>query len=106
MNEKDRRLAALCKQRGCDGVLLRRRSNIAWVTDGADVHCNTATALGVASVLWTPAKKIVLTDDIEAARLREEEFGGKWEIRESRWWEPPAGEDKGRHVSDWPDDAI
>ena len=37
MNEKERRLAEYCKKGGYDGVLLKRRTNIAWITDGADV---------------------------------------------------------------------
>ena len=70
---------------------------------------DTANALGIASVLWTPREKVVFTDSIEAARLRDEEFGGEWEIRESRWWEPadaPSATGGGRYASDWPDDAI
>lgn len=105
MSEKDQRLAAFCRERGCDGVLLRRRSNIAWITDGADTHCDTSTSLGIACVLWTPRKKTVFTDNIESARLRDEEFGGDWEIVDRPWWEPeriPAG----NWISDWPDDAI
>src|SRR5262245_59158163 len=107
MNEKEQRMMAFCKQHGFDGVLLRRRSNIAWITDGADVHCDTTTALGVASVLWTPQRKMVLTDNIEAARLREEEFGDEWETREGPWWEADSvAPVSNRCVSDWPDDAI
>jgi len=89
MNEKDARLAALCRARRWDGVLLRRRANIAWVTDGADVHCDTASERGVATVVWTPRAKTVYTDVIEAARLRDEEFDG-WRIDACPWWTSPA----------------
>lgn len=134
MNEKERRLLEFCRAAGVDGVWLRRRANIAWITDGADVHCDTATQLGVASVLWTPQRKIVLTDNIEAARLRDEEFDRSWEIRATNWWEAAetpqtpavrmvlsaagaaapgaasaatgACEAGGRFACDWPDDII
>jgi antitoxin VapB len=105
VTEKERRLADFCKKRGYDGVLLRRRSNIAWLTDGADVHCDAATALGVATLLWTPRRKVVFTDEIEARRLAEEEFRGGWEIRAARWWDSMKFPE-GRHATDWPRDAI
>ena len=40
MNEKETRLARFCKENNYDGVLLKRRSNISLITDGADVHLN------------------------------------------------------------------
>ena len=38
MHEKDERLAEFCAREGYDGVHLRRRSNVAWRTEGADTH--------------------------------------------------------------------
>lgn len=105
MSEKDERLAAFCKTHGHDGVWLRRRSNIAWATDGADTHCDASTSLGVASLVWTPARKTVLTDVIEAPRLAAEEPLNGWEIQACPWWEapcPPAG----RFATDFPEDDI
>src|ERR1043165_7485829 len=79
---KTGRLSELCLRLGRDGVLLRRRSNIAWITDGADVHCDTAQATGVAAVLWTPRRKTVWTNTIEAPRPRAEEArGSRWPAR-------------------------
>src|SRR4051812_22332426 len=88
MNQKEQRLDRFCRDGGLSGVYLRRRSNIAWLTDGADVHVDTGSPLGVASVLWTPERKAVYTDRIEAARLLEEEFGDGWEFHIREWWEP------------------
>jgi Xaa-Pro aminopeptidase len=105
MNAKDERLASFCRERAVDGVWIRRRANIAWATDGADVHCNAASELGVASLLWTPERKLVLCDNIEGPRMRAEEFFGDWEIGESRWWEPGRAP-RGKYASDWPDDAL
>ncbi|MBL8762729.1 MAG: M24 family metallopeptidase [Phycisphaerae bacterium] len=90
MNECESRLAAWCAASKFDGVWLRRRSNIAWLSGGADTHCDLHTVQGVASVVWTPARKIVLTDTIEAARLRAEEFGSEWDVRATEWWEDGA----------------
>jgi len=105
MNEKDQRLAEFCRKRGVAGVVLRRRSNVAWITDGADTHVDTASAQGIAAIEWTPTSKVVYTDNIEASRLRDEELDDEWVVRESPWWAPEAPAAKG-FASDWPDDEI
>ncbi len=84
--EKEKRLRKLCRDLGVDGVLLRRRSNIAWIADGADVHCDTTQATGIASVLWTPRKRVVITNVIEAPRLEAEEFKDGWTFEAAEWW--------------------
>src|SRR5688500_2014430 len=80
VNEKDRRLLHWCRERDVEGVWIRWCSNVAWVADGADVHCDEHSELGVASCLWTPARKRLLTDTIEAARMVSEEFSDEWEV--------------------------
>lgn len=108
MGEKDRRLVEFCAREGIDGVVLRRRSNIAWVTDGADTHIDLSDRRGIAEVVWTPRRKVVITDNIESPRLRAEEFGSEWEVMESNWWEAPqATPMEGlRLACDWPEDVI
>jgi Xaa-Pro aminopeptidase len=106
VNEKEKRLAGFCRRRGCDGVLLRRRSNIAWLTDGADVHVDSSSSTGIASLLWTPRKKVVFTTNIESRRLADEEFkGSDWEIRASNWWED-ARTPEGSFATDFPADPF
>lgn len=106
MNEKDSRLAGFCAARSVDGVVVRRRSNMAWITDGADFHCDTASSLGVATLVWTPARKVVLTDVIEAPRLRAEEPLADWEILQSPWEDPPLALPPGKFASDFPEDCL
>jgi Xaa-Pro aminopeptidase len=105
VSEKHDRLRRFCVERGVDGVHLRRRANVAWITGGADVHCDLGSELGVASVVWTERKRLVLTDNIEATRLRVEEFGAEWEVSSTAWWEPH-GPPRGRFLCDWPDDVV
>jgi antitoxin VapB len=105
VNEKDRRLADFCKRRGYDGALLRRRTNIAWLTDGADVHVDSSGSTGVAALLWTPRRKVVLCTNIESRRLAEEEFSDEWTVRESKWWEGRE-QPSGRLATDFPDDPF
>ncbi len=84
--EKEARLALLLEQRGADAVVLADRANIAWLAEGADVHCDLYGAQGVARLLWSPGRRVVLTSVIEAARLADEEFGEAWEIASGPWW--------------------
>src|SRR5262249_26325533 len=84
---------------------LRRRSNIAWATDGADVHVDASTPLGIAALLWTPTCKVVLTDNIEAPRLAAEEPLQGWDIESHAWWESPSAP-AGDYSTDYPEDAI
>lgn len=88
MTETDRRLTEFCAARRLPGLILRRRANIAWAADGADVHCDTGTALGVAALLWSPSRKLCLTDTIEAPRLGAEEpfVRNGWEVQPLDWW--------------------
>ena len=107
MNEKELRLAEFCRRGGYDGVWLRRRTNIAWITDGADVHVDASSTTGVASLVWTPRKKIVLTTNIESPRLADEEFDG-WEIQDHEWWrEAKAPKGNLRNLAtDFPNDPF
>jgi antitoxin VapB len=105
MNEKELRLAEFCKRGGYDGVRLRRRTNIAWLTDGADVHVDASSSTGVGSIVWTPRKKTVHCNNIEGLRLLEEEFGKDWSFQVSKWWEP-AKALKGNFATDFPDDPF
>src|SRR5262249_19561675 len=99
------RLAEFCKRGGYDGVWLRRRTNIAWLADGADVHVDSSSSTGVAGLVWTPRKKTVICDNIEDRRLREEEFGKEWSFDVSKWWESRKAR-KGKFAVDFPDDPF
>jgi Xaa-Pro aminopeptidase len=105
VNEKELRLAEYCRKHGVDGVRLKRRTNIAWITDGADVHVDSSSSTGVGSVVWTPKKKTVLCNNIEDRRLREEEFGKEWSFEVSKWWESSVAP-KGKFATDFPNDVF
>jgi antitoxin VapB len=67
------RLLALLDRLALDALLLRRSDNFAWFTGGADSRVNHASPLGVADLLVTHAGVWVVTNTIEARRMREEE---------------------------------
>ena len=89
LNLKLDRIRHLLDETDLDGILLRRTDNFAWATCGADSHINTADSMGVASLLITKANHLLITNNIEAARLMQE--GGLaeqgWELKESPWFE-------------------
>jgi antitoxin VapB len=87
---KQARLQTLLAQHHLDALLLQRVSSFAWATCGGDSHINTADSHGVASLLIAPARRYLITNNIEAARLQREEKLGEqgWDLRETPWHAP------------------
>ena len=71
---------------GLGALLMRRPANFAWYTGGADNRVDHADPLGVAGILLTLEAEYVLTDNIEAPRMRGEETPG-FEVVEHPWYE-------------------
>jgi Xaa-Pro aminopeptidase len=90
LEEKARRVKELLAGRGLDALLLRRVSSFAWYTAGGASYVNTATDVGIASLLLTPEGKYLITNNIEAPRLEQEEglLEQGYEIKVYPWYEP------------------
>ena len=90
LQEKQERMAALLAGRGLDGLLLQRASSFAWATGGARSYVNTASTNGAAALLITRSDRHLITDNLEAARLREEERLDEqgWIFHVREWHEP------------------
>jgi Xaa-Pro aminopeptidase len=58
------------------GALFSTQANFAWITAGGQSHVSIGEATGVASVLVTLDAVAVLTSNIEAGRLQDEELRG------------------------------
>ncbi len=88
-NIKLERIHKLRIQFNLDALLFRQSSNFAWVTCGASSCINRADSLGIASLLVTAANCYVVTNNIEAVRLMQEEglANQDWEFRVSPWHE-------------------
>jgi Xaa-Pro dipeptidase len=85
MNRHER-LRQLMERRGVDAVVLRRPANFAWYTGGADTKVDHVAPEGVADlVVWADAE-LVLTNTIEAPRMRAEQVPG-FEVVEYAWHE-------------------
>jgi Xaa-Pro dipeptidase len=71
--EKQQRVLHFLEQHYLDGVWLTRRANFAWYTSGGDSHVIEDYTAGEAGLLILPDKTYLITNNIEAQRLCEEE---------------------------------
>ncbi|MBT1073432.1 M24 family metallopeptidase [Pelotalea chapellei] len=71
-----------------EGVRLRGIDWFAWATAGASSAVLLAAETGIAEVLITLDGAWILTDDIEARRLQDEEIVGSYTIHASAWATP------------------
>lgn len=85
------KIRRLLDERHLDALLIQRVSNFAWLTGGASSYVNAADELGEAELLVTSDRCYVITNNIEAPRLRQEECLEQqgWMIRESAWYQVP-----------------
>jgi len=88
LQSKLNRMRALLDVRGLGALLLRRVSSFAWATCGAASYVNTAASDGIAQLLITPTDRYLITNNIEASRLEQEEKlnGQGWELRVAPWY--------------------
>lgn len=84
---KETRLREYMERKGLSAVVLTRQDNFAWFTCGGDNHVVTASDGGVASLVITPDRKYVVTSNVEAGRIRDEEVTGDYEILHCPWHE-------------------
>ncbi|HEY0400042.1 MAG TPA: aminopeptidase P family N-terminal domain-containing protein, partial [Acidimicrobiia bacterium] len=81
-------IRALLDEAGLDAVVLRRPENFAWYSGGADNRVDHASPTGVAAIVVTRRGAHVLTDNIEAPRMREEQTPG-WDVVAYDWYAGP-----------------
>ncbi len=85
---KLRELRASLAPAGLGAIRLRGVDWFAWATGGGSSVVNLAAETGVAEILVTEGGAWVLTDPIEAARLRDEEVPSTYTIQVDPWAEP------------------
>lgn len=91
VRERLRRLRSLLDRRGEAGALLITRRNFSWLTAGGSGHVLQSTEAAIAAMLVTRDEVVAITQNIEAARLAEEELDGLGiEVVPVPWWEPGA----------------
>lgn len=87
-NQKQQSILALLERTHLDGLILQNVSSIAWITGGAAAYVNSATTTGIATLLITPTSRHLITNNIEATRLKQEEHLSEqgWEFHLSPWY--------------------
>jgi Xaa-Pro aminopeptidase len=96
MHELTRKLATVreaLRQSGLAGARFRGTDWFAWATCGGSNVVLLTTDVGIAELLVTERDACVLTDEIEAGRLRAEELPSALEVASCRWTERPAAWD-------------
>src|SRR3954451_21093234 len=86
---RQQELRELMERMGLEALLLRRSTNFAWYTGGADNRVDHASPFGVADVLVTRDVEYIFTNNIEAPRMREEQTPN-FEVVEHPWHQDEA----------------
>lgn len=81
-------LQTLMDRTGVDVIVLRRPPNFAWFTDGGDNRVDHGSPIGVADIVVAGDHEFVLTNNIEARRMSEEQTPS-FEIMEYPWYDDP-----------------
>lgn len=73
IKEKERRVRDFLKSKGLKALLLKRQANFSWMTCGGLNLVGITTEFGATSLLITEDSKFVISNNIEAPRMIEEE---------------------------------
>jgi len=73
IKEKERRVREFLQLKGLKALLLKRQANFSWMTCGGLNLVGIATEMGATSLLITGNSKFVISNNIEAPRMIEEE---------------------------------
>jgi len=87
--QRQKQIQAFLAERDLEALILQRVSSFAWATCGAASYVNTATTFGEATLVITRAGRYLITNNIEATRLEQEERleDQGWEFRIGPWHE-------------------
>ncbi len=88
---KHQRVIEFLEANGYDGVLLGRADSLAWFTSGGDLAVDLGTEAGAASLFISKRCRSLITDNVQSARLFEEELAGLgFQLKERAWTDDPA----------------
>ena len=97
--EKHQRVKKLLATKGLDAIVLRKGANIAWFIGGR-AHVPTTLELACLDLIIYPDRIVVVTNKIEAERLKAEELSGVEELIVVNWFE-----DRGAQLRNGPSAA-
>ena len=89
LQEKERRVRQFLREKGLRALLLKRQANFSWMTCGGINLVGITTEMGATSLLITENSKFVISNNIEAPRMIEEEGLEKqgFVVRSFPWYE-------------------
>jgi antitoxin VapB len=87
--QKQQVIQGLLDKHQLDALLLQQVSSFAWATNGGASYVNSAATEGVATLVITRSGRYLITNNIEATRLEQEErlVEQGWEFRVAPWYE-------------------
>jgi Xaa-Pro dipeptidase len=90
VEEKHRRIVALLDATGNDAVVLGRADSIAWFTSGGDLGLDLGGEMSPVLLYVNRACRCVVTDNVQSARVFEEELAGLgFQLKERAWSDEP-----------------
>ncbi len=90
VEEKQRRVAALLDATGHDAVVLGRADSIAWFTSGGDLGQCLGSEMASVLLFVNRNCRAVVTDNVQSARVFEEELAGLgFQLKERPWFDDP-----------------
>ena len=91
IEEKHRRVIAFLDANGLDSVILGRADSVAWFTSGGDFSVDLGTEMSTILLFLNRTCRAVITDNVQSARVFEEELAGLgFQLKERAWHDDPA----------------
>lgn len=88
VDAKHRRVIDFLQAHDYDAALLTRSDSIAWFTAGGDLNRHLASELGSVAIFVNRACRAVLADNVQSARVFEEEVAGlSFQLKERPWYQ-------------------
>jgi Xaa-Pro aminopeptidase len=90
VDEKHRRVCDLLEAAGYDAMVLGRADSVAWFTSGGDLGQSLSSERSAVLLFITPQSRAVISDNVQSARVFEEELAGLgFQLKERAWYEDP-----------------
>ncbi len=91
VEEKHRRIIGLLEATSNDAVVLGRGDSIAWFTAGGDLGTDLSGEMGTVLLYINRTSRAVVTDNVQSARVFEEELAGLgFQLKERPWYDEPS----------------
>ncbi len=90
VEEKHKRIVGLLDATNHDAVVLGRADSIAWFTSGGDLGFDLGSEMGAVLLYMNRTSRAVITDNVQSARVFEEELAGLgFQLKERPWYDEP-----------------